>query len=51
MADYMTKASNGASTGSYSRPKLVRYGGVSKLTAAGTAPGNEPTGNPDNKRP
>ena len=44
MAENKSKASNGASAGSYSRPNLVRYGGVAKLTATGTTPGNEAGG-------
>jgi hypothetical protein len=51
MAENKTKASNRASVGSYSRPTLVRYGTVTKLTASGTTPGGENAGSKIAERP
>jgi hypothetical protein len=51
MTKNKSKAPKSATTAKYSRPKLVRYGSVTRLTASGTAPGKENTGNKITERP
>lgn len=49
MSENKSKVSNRAPIGGYSRPHLVRYGGVTKLTATGTTPNPESGGQPDQR--
>ena len=44
MTEKKSKPPKGASTANYSRPKLVRYGSVTQLTAGGTSPVGENSG-------
>ena len=49
MSKIESEVTNRAPTGSYSRAQLVRYGGVTKLTATGTIAGIENVGNPQRR--
>ena len=49
MSENKIKVSNRAPMASYSRPKLASYGSVTKLTATGSVPGVENTGNPQRR--